>query len=117
MNSKVISVICAGLLAGTFVGGGTSFAQTNWQRHHPRRVEVNSRLRHQNRRIDAGLKDHQLTRSEAHQLHSEDRSVRYQERVDAAGHDSHITKAEQRQINHEQNGISGQIHADRVEGN
>jgi hypothetical protein len=117
MNSKLVSAICAGLLAGAFLNGGTSFAQTPWQRHHPRRFEVNSRLRNQNRRIDAGLRDHELTRGEAQQLHSEDRSVRYQERLDAAGHDTHITRVEQRQLNRDENGISGQIHADRVEGN
>ena len=113
---KVTSAILAVLLAGTLLGGGTSFA-SYWQRHHPRRVEVNSRLRNQNRRIDAGLRDHQLTRNEAHQLRSEDRGVLHQERHDAAGHDSHLTKGEQRQLNREENGISGQIHADRVEGN
>jgi len=117
MNSKALSAICAGLLAGVFLSAGPSFAETHWQRHHPRRVEVNSRLRNQNRRIDNGLKDHQLTRSEAQQLHSEDRSVLHQERVDATGHDTHLTKGEQQQLNHEENGISGQIHSDRVEGN
>jgi hypothetical protein len=117
VNSKVVSAICAGLLAGAFLSAGPSFAETHWQRHHPRRVEVNSRLRNQNRRIDAGLKDHDLTRSEAHQLRSEDHAVRYQERVDAAGHDTHITHAEKQQLNHEENGVSRQIHADRVEGN
>src|SRR5580704_3851731 len=113
---KVTSAIVAVLLAGTVLGGGTSFAYS-WQRHHPRRVEVNSRLRNQNRRINAGLRDHQLTRSEAHQLRSEDRSVLHQERYDAAANGSHLTKGEQRQLNREENGISGQIHADRVEGN
>jgi hypothetical protein len=117
VNSKAISAICAGLLAGVLIGAQPAFAQTHWQRHHPRRVEVNSRLRNQNRRIDAGLKDHQLTRGEAQQLRSEDRSVRYQERVDATGHDTHITKAEKQQLNREENGVSGQIHSDRVEGN
>ncbi len=113
---KIASAMVAVLLIGTLLGAGTSSADP-WQRHHPRRVEVNSRLRNQNRRIDAGLKDHQLTRGEAHQLRSEDRSIRHQERFDAAEHGSHITKAEKRQLNGEENGISGQIHADRVEGN
>jgi hypothetical protein len=117
MNSKIVSAICTGLLVGAFLSGGTSFAETQWQKHHPRRVEVNSRLRNQNRRIHNGVKDHQLTRSEAHQLHTEDHSLREQERVDAAGHDTHITQAEKQQLNHEENGISHQIHADRVEGN
>jgi hypothetical protein len=117
MKSKMISVTCAALLAGAFVGSKPSFAQTPWQHHHPWRVEVNSRLHNQNRRIDAGLRDHQLTRAEVQQLRSEDRNVLDQERVDAAGHDSHLTGLEKRQLNHEENGISGQIHSDRVVGN
>jgi hypothetical protein len=117
MNSKVVSAICAGVLAGAFLSAGPSFAQTTWQRHHPRRVEVNSRLRYQNHRINAGLRDHQLTRGEAQQLRSEDHSIRYQERVDAAGHDTHLTRAERQQLNREENGVSRQIHTDRVEGN
>jgi hypothetical protein len=117
MNSKVVSVICTGLLAGMFLSVGPSFAATAWQRHHPRRVEVNSRLRLQNRRISTGLRDHQLTASQAQQLRTEDRSIHYQERVDAAGHDTHITKAEKQQLNREENGVSRQIHTDRVEGN
>ncbi len=117
MNSKVVSAICAGLLVGTFFGAGPSFAATGWQRHHPRRVEVNSRLRIQNHRIDAGLRDHQLTRSQAQQLRTEDRSIHYQERVDAAGHDTHITGAEKQQLNREENAVSRQIHSDRVQGN
>lgn len=113
---KITSAMVAVLLIGTLLGAGTSSADS-WQRHHPRRVEVNSRLRHQNRRINAGLRDHQLTRSEAQQLRSEDHSIRHQERYDAAADGSHITKAEKRQLNAEENGVSGQIHADRVEGN
>jgi hypothetical protein len=113
---KAKSLIVALLLVATLAETGTSFAGI-WQRHHPRRVEVNSRLRNQNRRINAGLKDHQLTRNEAHQLRSEDRSVLHQERFDAAANGSHLTRGEKRQLNQEENGISGQIHADRVEGN
>lgn len=112
---KVASAIVAVLLAGTLLGEGTSSA-SYWQRHHPRRVEVNSRLRNENHRINAGLRDHQLTRSEAHQLRSEDRSVLHQERYDARADGSHLTKGEQGQLNREENGVSGQIHADRVSG-
>ncbi len=114
MNSKVVSAVCAGLLAGAFLGAGTSLAATAWQRHHPRRVEVNSRLRIQNRRINAGLRDHQLTPSQAHQLRTEDRPIHYQERVAAAGH---ITRGEKQQLNREENAVSRQIHSERTAGN
>jgi len=105
-----------GLFASSLLGAGQALAGTPWQKHHPRRVEVNDRLHNQYQRIDAGIRDHQLTRAEAQQLRSEDRGTLEQERIDADGDHSHLTKAEQRQLNHEENGISGQIHSDRVQG-
>jgi hypothetical protein len=74
------------------------------------RVEVNARLHNQNRRIDAGLRYHELTRAEAQQLRSEDRGIYQQECIDAAGDQSRIAKAEPQQLNGEENAVSGQIH-------
>src|SRR5215831_12697229 len=41
------------------VGGvvTTAFAETQWQRNHPRRDQVNDRLANQNRRINKELKE------------------------------------------------------------
>jgi hypothetical protein len=116
MRAKVINVLSVGLLAGMLLSASQSFAETRWQQHHPRRVEVNGRLQDQYRRIDAGLSDHELTRGEAQQLRAEDRGVLTQERIDASGDHSHLTKLEQRQLNREENAISGQIRSDRVAG-
>jgi hypothetical protein len=116
MKAKVINVLSVGLLAGALLSSSQAFAETRWQHQHPHRVEVNDRLRNQNRRIDAGLHDHELTRGEAQQLRAEDRGVLTQERIDAAGDHSHLKGAEQRQLNVEENAISGQIRSDRVAG-
>ena len=102
-------------LGAMLAGAGVADAQT-WQQRHPRRAEVNHRLAHQNARIDAGLRDHQLTRREAHQLRSDDRSIRGEERADASVHGSHITRGEQRQINAQENANSRAIHHDRRVG-
>ena len=75
MKAKVTALLGVGLLAGALLSASQSFAETPWQRQHPRRVEVNDRLRNQYRRIDAGLRDHELTRGEAQQLRAEDRGL------------------------------------------
>lgn len=39
-----------------------AFAETQWERNHPRRDQVNDRLAHQNHRIDReGRRDHETT--------------------------------------------------------
>jgi hypothetical protein len=94
----------------------TSYADPAWDAAHPRRAQVNSRLANQNKRIDNGLKDHQLTNSQARQLHKEDHAIRTEERADASIHGGHITKGEQRQINRQENQVSRQIRTERAAG-
>jgi hypothetical protein len=84
-------------------------AATPWQRHHPRRVEVNHRLANQNRRIHEERREGEITGAQARDLHAEDRGIRAQERFDASQHGSHLTRAEQGQLNREENGVSKQI--------
>ena len=99
-----------GLSFVTLAGAaGTASADTNWQRHHPRREEVNARLMHQSHRITMERREGELTRGEAHDLRVEDRGIRAQERFDAAHHRGHLTRHEQRRLNHEETGISRQI--------
>jgi hypothetical protein len=113
---KIVGIISMGFFVSSLLCAGQAFAQTPWQKHHPRRVEVNNRLHKQNQRIDAGIRNHQLNRAEAQQLRSEDRGARQQERINASGDHGHLTKQEQQQLNHQENAISGQIHSDRIEG-
>jgi hypothetical protein len=88
---------------------GTASAETSWQKNHPRRTQVNSRLANQNRRIHNDVKDGTLTKGQAAQLHHEDHQVRQEERDMASQNGSHITKQEQRTLNQQENGISNQI--------
>jgi hypothetical protein len=96
-------------LAVVLVGAGGASAETQWQAHHPRRVEVNHRLARQDHRIMAERRDGQLSGRQARQLHAEDRGVRAQERFYASRDHGHVTRAEQRRLNHEENGVSRQI--------
>jgi hypothetical protein len=105
------------LIAATTLYGATpSHADPAWDAAHPRRAEVNGRLANQNRRINEGVADHQLTDRQARQLHREDRAIRAEERADAAAHGGHITKAEQHRLNRQENRVSRQIHRERQAG-
>ena len=94
------------------VGGLATSAmadETQWQKDHPRRTEVNDRLKNQNRRIDHEVKDGQITRAQAHQLHKEDHNIRKEERAMASTNGGHVTKAEQKALNQQENQVSKQI--------
>src|SRR5690348_14925783 len=87
----------------------TSFADTAWQRHHPRREEVNKRLVHQNRRIHEERKEGEINGRQAAKLHREDHAIRREERAMARTNGGHVTKAEQRALNQQENQVSRQI--------
>jgi arylamine N-acetyltransferase len=82
---------------------------TTWQKNHPRREEVNQRLRNQNNRIHQDVKDGTMTRSQAAAVHQQDRQVRQEERDMASQNNGHITKTEQQALNQQENGISKEI--------
>ena|SRR6516164_11475894 len=87
-----------------------AFAETQWERnHHPRRDQVNDRLSNQNRRINKELKEGEITKQQANQLHREDRAIRQDERTMAKFNNGHITKGEQKTLNQQENAVSGQI--------
>jgi len=88
---------------------GTSLAETQWQKNHPRRTQVNSRLANQNRRIKQERKEGEITKAQAQQLHSEDHAIRQEERSMASTNGGHITKTEQRALNQQENQVSHQI--------
>jgi hypothetical protein len=93
------------------VGSAVSaaFAETQWERNHPRRDQVNDRLANQNRRINRELKEGEITKQQANQLHREDRTIRHEERAMAKFNGGHITKGEQKALNQQENAVSRQI--------
>ncbi len=104
---KILSA-AAVALALTAVAG-SAMAETTWQKNHPRRTQVNSRLNKQDRRIHQDVKAGTLSKSQAAGLHTEDHQVRQEERDMASQNGGHITKSEQRTLNQQENGISRQI--------
>ena len=103
------SLAAAATLAISAFCAAPASAETQWQKDHPRRAEVNGRLANQDRRINKEVKSGQITKAQGAQLHKEDRQIRREERVMASQNGGHITKQEQRTLNQQENGVSHQI--------
>jgi hypothetical protein len=116
-TSKTKAGLCVGVMASVLFGATLSFAETQWEKDHPGRDEVNDRLENQSSRIENGREDGTLTGNEAQKLHREDRAIRRQERRYARHHGGHISKAEQAKLNREEDRVSSQIHNDEHDGN
>ena len=105
------------LVAAVLLASTGAFAQeTQWQKDHPRRAEVNKRLDNQNKRIQQGEKSGKLTPGQAKQLHQEDKAIRKEERHMAAKDGGHITKKDQAKLNRQENKVSKQIHEEKHPG-
>jgi hypothetical protein len=108
--SRFSRILSLAVVAAALTGlASTSFAQTQWDKDHPRRAEVNGRLANQNRRIDQERKSGQINKAQAHQLHREDHAIRQEERTMASTNGGHVTKAEQKSLNQQENQVSSQI--------
>jgi hypothetical protein len=86
-----------------------SAEETQWQKDHPRRTQVNKRLGNQNKRIKNEVKEGEISKGQAATLHKEDHQIRQEERDMAAQNGGHITKQEQKTLNQQENGVSKQI--------
>ena len=111
-NRKILGLaVVTGALAG-FAGAALAAdgaGETTWQKEHPRRTEVNDRLKNQNRRIHQDVRDGTMTRNQAAADRAQQHQVRQEQRDMAAQNNGHITKTEQRALNQQENGISREI--------
>lgn len=110
MKTMLIQTIGAVLVAVVAAGAASEvIAETQFQKNHPRREQVNERLANQNRRINQEVREGEMTRQQARKLHREDRQIRQEERDMARQNGGHITKSEQRVLNQQENAVSKQI--------
>ena len=110
MNKSIRSVLMASVVAVTLGAlAAPALADTQWQKDHPRREQVNNRLKNQNKRIKQERKEGEITKAQAQQLHSEDHAIRQEERTMASTNGGHVTKAEQKALNQQENQVSQQI--------
>jgi len=104
---KALVLSVSALLVG--IGGAARAVESQWDKDHPRRSEVNKRLDNQNARINKEVKEGEINKGQAAKLHKEDHQIRQEERDMASQNGGHITKQEQRTLNAQENGVSQQI--------
>ena len=104
-SKSLVAIVSLSLALGT----ATMASATTWKGSHPRRAEVNARLANQNKRINTEVKEGDLTKTQAHDLKTEDAGIRADEHYDASKDGGHITKAEDQQLNSQENAVSQQI--------
>jgi hypothetical protein len=104
---KTLAVTTLALALGAV--STATLADTQWEKDHPRREQVNDRLANQNARIDQKVANGEMSRHEANKLHREDHQIRQEERAMASQNGGHITKQEQKTLNAQENGVSRQI--------
>jgi hypothetical protein len=105
-NASLLALAIITMVGGSVTG---AMAETQWERNHPRRDQVNDRLQNQNRRINQEYREGEITRGQANRLHQEDRAIRREERTMSGFNGGHITPAEQKALNQQENAVSGQI--------
>lgn len=109
--NPIRTVLTAGVVAVTLgaLAAPALADDTQWQKDHPRREQVNNRLKNQNKRIRQERKEGEITKAQARQLHGEDHAIRQEERTMASTNGGHVTRAEQKALNQQENQVSNQI--------
>ncbi len=102
--AATLAVLLAGATLST-----AALAETQWEKDHPRRDQVNDRLQNQDKRIHQEVKEGDLTKGQAANLHRQDHAIRKEERHMAAKQGGHITKAQQVKLNRQENQVSREI--------
>jgi hypothetical protein len=104
---KTLALAASTLLLG--LAGAAHADETQWQKDHPRRTEVNKRLDNQNARIHQEVKEGEMSKAKAAQLHKDDHQIRREERTMASQDGGHITRQEQKTLNQQENAVSRKI--------
>ncbi len=108
-SAKNVTFALAAILASGFVTIASVAGDTNWEKNHPRREQVNVRLANQYKRIQDEVKAGEITKVQAADLHIQDHQIRQEERLMASQNGGHITKLEQKTLNQQENAVSKKI--------
>jgi hypothetical protein len=109
MNKVILAALAVSLMVpATMVRAENPGNPTGgkFAKKHPRRNQVNKRVKNQRARINKGVKDGQLTQQQAQQLRANDNAIKAQEHADVKANGGYLTKPEQKQINQEENANS-----------
>ena len=93
----------------SLIAVSSAMAETKFEQNHPRRDQVNDRLKNQDHRINHEVKEGEITKQQAHQMHKEDHHIRHEEQRMASQNGGAITTQEQNKLNRQENGVSKQI--------
>ncbi|MDR3606928.1 MAG: hypothetical protein P4M08_06050 [Oligoflexia bacterium] len=82
---KYASLFSMSLIAMTLANASVSgaHADENAKKTHPRRAQVNKRLKNQQKRVNQGLAKGSLTPAEAQKIQGQDAKIRAEEQRDA----------------------------------
>jgi hypothetical protein len=114
-----MKLVVFGAMVGTLMASA-SFAQTQTTTPAPadKPATINQRLENQQDRIQAGVKDDQLTKSEATRVTANDAAIHAEERVDRKANDGTLTAGEkqhlQKQLNQNSRAIYRARHNNRT---
>lgn len=87
-------------------GNPTGAKGSHFAKKHPRRNEVNKRVKNQRARINKDEKSGKITKAQGDQLKANDRAVKQEEHAEVKANGGHLTKDQQKQINQEENSNS-----------
>jgi len=97
------------LLAAPVFAQTTTTNETQWQKDHPRRDQVNGRLENQNKRITNEVKEGEMSKAQAKSLRANDKTIHSEEKAMASQDHGHITKTDQKALNQQLNQNSAAI--------
>src|SRR5438105_1471957 len=103
---SILTVAVVTVSLGALAGVAMADTDTKWQKNHPRREQVNERVANQNNGIHQEVKQGDMTKAKAAQLHRDDRTIRKEECTMARTNHGHITKAAQKALNQQENQLS-----------
>lgn len=109
MTFRVLAITTGLSLVAAMASAQTTTTTTPDQKP----MTVNQRLENQHDRIQAGVKDDQLTKGEATHLKADDAAVHAEEKVERKANGGTLTNGERRQLNRQLNRNSRQIYRDR----
>ena len=78
----------------------------HFAKKHPRRNQVNKRVKNQRSRVNKDLASGKINSQQAQQLKANDASIKAQEHADVKANGGSLTKTQQKQINQEENANS-----------
>jgi PBP1b-binding outer membrane lipoprotein LpoB len=105
MTKILIAALALTLSTAAFAAKGNPTGG-KFAKKHPRRSEVNKRVKNQRERINEDEKSGKITADQAKQLKANDRAIKMQEHAEVKANGGSLTKGEQKQLNQEENANS-----------